>query len=45
METFFNGMGRPADAAILPTPAPPDMEQLSRLASECGIELLGPPPA
>jgi mannose-6-phosphate isomerase-like protein (cupin superfamily) len=37
-------MGEPATKRVLPAPAPPDMEKLTRLCAKYGIDLLGPLP-
>ena len=37
-------MGEPATERVLPTPAPPNMEKLTRLCAKYGIDLLGPLP-
>jgi mannose-6-phosphate isomerase-like protein (cupin superfamily) len=40
---FVQAYGVPAEHAVLPEPAAPDVERLGRLAAAHGIELLGPP--
>ena len=42
---FFETVGEPAPAPILPVPQAPDVDLLGRVAAEHGIELLGPPRA
>jgi quercetin dioxygenase-like cupin family protein len=44
-ERFVAEAGRPAESLTLPPPEelPPDLERLAAIASEHGIELLGPP--
>jgi quercetin dioxygenase-like cupin family protein len=42
---FFEAVGAPATARVLPMPEAPDLERLGRLAATHGIELLGPPAA
>ena len=44
-DTFLRTFGRAATSATLPPPAtvPPDVERLTALAAEHGIEILGPP--
>ena len=37
-------MGEPAAERVLPKPAPPDMEKLTRLCAKYGIDILGPLP-
>ncbi len=45
LEAFFDAVGDPAPAPVLPAPAPPDPVLRGELAGRHGIELLGPPPA
>ena len=40
---FVQAYGVPAEHAVLPEPAAPDVERLGRLAAAHGIDLLGPP--
>ena len=49
-ERFVVAVSRPAEAPVLPPPPPgppseADVENLTRLAAEHGIEILGPPGA
>lgn len=41
LEDFFLGMGEPATARRLPTPAAPDERRLAALTARTGIELVG----
>lgn len=43
-EAFFRALGRPADAATLPPPSPPDLDRIRAAAQETGLQVLGPPP-
>lgn len=45
-ENFVRALAVPAKTFTLPPPpeGPPDFEKLARVASEHGIEILGPPP-
>ncbi|AXC10646.1 putative conserved protein, contains double-stranded beta-helix domain [Acidisarcina polymorpha] len=38
-------MGKPAKERVLPTPAAPDLEKLTRLCNKYSIDILGPIPA
>jgi hypothetical protein len=44
-DAFLRAFGQAAPSATLPPPAtePPDVERLTALAAEHGIEILGPP--
>lgn len=44
-EGFVRAAGEPATQLVIPPPAtePPDVERMARLASEHGMEILGPP--
>jgi hypothetical protein len=44
-ESFMRSFSQPATHLVIPPPAnePPDVEAMSRLAAEYGIEILGPP--
>jgi quercetin dioxygenase-like cupin family protein len=44
-EGFIRTLGKPATELVIPPPAtePPDVEAMTRLAAEYGIEILGPP--
>ena len=44
-ENFMRAVAEPATELVIPVPAtePPDVEAMSRLAAEYGIEILGPP--
>lgn len=44
-ESFVRALGEPADRLVIPPPAsePPDIEGMTRLAADYGIEILGPP--
>jgi quercetin dioxygenase-like cupin family protein len=44
-ERFFQEMGEPAAAPMLPVPQPPDVERVIAIAAAHGIEILPPPPA
>jgi quercetin dioxygenase-like cupin family protein len=46
-EWFIRALAEPATSRSLPAPsdAPPDLERLTEVAAEYGIEILGPPPA
>lgn len=45
VEAFFDAVGEPAPAPVLPEPAAPDLGVVGAAAARCGIELLGPPAA
>ncbi len=45
VEEFFEAVGEPAAAPVLPVPSPPDLDLVAAAAALCGIELLGPPAA
>ena len=42
-EAFFAAGGRPADGQGFPPPMPADLEQLRRVASRFGTQIVGPP--
>ncbi|WP_322818889.1 quercetin 2,3-dioxygenase [Tepidiforma sp.] len=42
---FVRAAGQPASALTLPEPAPLDIEQLTVLGRQHGIEIVGPPPS
>jgi mannose-6-phosphate isomerase-like protein (cupin superfamily) len=42
-EAFFAEAGRPAGGDGFPPPAPPDLEQLRRVATRFGNRIVGPP--
>jgi quercetin dioxygenase-like cupin family protein len=44
-EDFLRAVGEPAKELVIPPPAtePPDIERLSALAAQYGVEILGPP--
>ncbi len=44
-EDFMRALAEPAAELVIPPPAaePPDVEAMTRLAAEYGIEILGPP--
>ena len=44
-ENFMRALSEPAAQLVIPPPAtePPDVEAMTRLAAEYGIEILGPP--
>lgn len=44
-ESFMRAFSEPATELVIPPPAtePPDVEAMTRLAAEYGIEILGPP--
>lgn len=44
-EGFMRSLSQPATELVIPPPAsePPDVEAMTRLAAEYGIEILGPP--
>jgi quercetin dioxygenase-like cupin family protein len=44
-EEFLRTLGEPAQQLVIPPPAtaPPDIERLSTVAAQYGIEILGPP--
>jgi quercetin dioxygenase-like cupin family protein len=44
-EDFMRKIGEPATELVIPPPAtePPDVEAMTRLAAEYGLEILGPP--
>ncbi len=44
-ESFVRSLSQPATELVIPPPAtePPDVEAMTRLAAEYGIEILGPP--
>ena len=44
-ENFMRTLSEPATELVIPAPAtePPDVEAMTRLAAEYGIEILGPP--
>ena len=46
-EDFLAALAEPATAPTLPPPSvePPDLERVTAVAAEYGIEILGPPPA
>ncbi|MGZ4785359.1 MAG: cupin domain-containing protein [Acidimicrobiales bacterium] len=45
LEEFFEAVGEPASAPVLPVPAPPDLDAVAAAAALGGIALLGPPAA
>lgn len=45
VEAFFDAVGEPAPAPVLPEPAVPDLGVVGAAAARFGIELLGPPAA
>jgi quercetin dioxygenase-like cupin family protein len=44
-EGFVRAVGEPAKELVIPPPpdGPPDMEKMTALAAELGVEILGPP--
>jgi len=42
---FVRAAGEPAPALTLPEPAPLDVERLTELGRQYGIQIVGPPPA
>jgi quercetin dioxygenase-like cupin family protein len=45
LERFFDAVGEPAPAPVLPAPTAPDPSVLGPAAVRCGIEFVGPAPA